>query len=179
MVHFPGIRSDFDRWEQEGALGWGYNDIRPIIERVTCERPQDLMPRYSCPRTSYKIAMLGTLFVISLVDGLGFKYFCFSGETHSLPQRTKKCVPTIRLTGGEPTSETLTKAFIDAGRELGGDSSKNEETAEKGFRNSRSSIWNGRRWSTLESYLRPALGRENLHVMLNTHVGRVRLLRSK
>lgn len=59
MVHFPGIRSDFERWEQEGAHGWGYDSIRPVIERVTCERPQDIMPRFSCPRTSYKIAVLG------------------------------------------------------------------------------------------------------------------------
>jgi choline dehydrogenase-like flavoprotein len=103
------------------------------------------------------------------------KISTISDMKQCLPQKTKKCVPTIRLTGGEPTSETLTSAFIDAGHELGGDSSKDEENAEKGFRRSRSSIWKGRRWSTLESYLRPALGRENLHVMLNTHVGRVRL----
>ncbi|XP_065348224.1 neither inactivation nor afterpotential protein G-like isoform X1 [Cloeon dipterum] len=153
MVHFPGVPSDFDRWEKEGAHGWGYETIRPIMERLTCERPHDLVPRNSSPRISYRILM--------------------TGDRLCLPQRTKKCVPKIRLAGGEPTSETLTSAFVDAGKELGGDSSKDQEWAEKGFRRSRSSIWKGRRWSTLESHLRPALGRDNLHVMLNTHVGRV------
>jgi choline dehydrogenase len=29
-----GAPSDFERWEREGAAGWGYEDIRPFYERV-------------------------------------------------------------------------------------------------------------------------------------------------
>jgi choline dehydrogenase-like flavoprotein len=70
-------------------------------------------------------------------------------------------------------SDELTRVFVTGGYELGA-LPRAGETSERVFRGSRSSVYDGRRWSSLESYLRPALGRPNLHVMLNTHVVKVR-----
>jgi hypothetical protein len=86
--------------------------------------------------------------------------------------RWSRCKPTIRLSGGDTWGDDLAGAFVAAGRELGAPPGTREE-AEHVFRGSRSSVRRGRRWSSLESHLRPAMGRSNLHVMLNTHVAKV------
>ena len=34
MMHIRGHRSDFDNWAYEGAVGWGYDDILPYLQRI-------------------------------------------------------------------------------------------------------------------------------------------------
>lgn len=33
MLHFTGIKEDFDRWERMGALDWGYERMKPYLEK--------------------------------------------------------------------------------------------------------------------------------------------------
>jgi hypothetical protein len=61
MVHFPGLRSDFARWEKAGARDWGFDNVRPVIERMTCDRPEDLVPPRRCPKLDFKQTLKGKL----------------------------------------------------------------------------------------------------------------------
>ncbi|KAF4532998.1 hypothetical protein B566_EDAN000687 [Ephemera danica] len=154
MVHFPGLCSDLLRWKAMGVRGWDCNKLRAIIERMSCEKDPNLVPARRCANLSYRPLLQG-----GLVNDV-----CFAHRS--------KCEPTLRLSGGDLTSDELTRAFVSGGYELGAPYQAGE-TSERVFRGSRSSVHNGRRWSSLESHLRPAMGRPNLHVMLNTHVAKV------
>ena len=61
----------------------------------------------------------------------------------------------------------LGEAFMNAGEEV--------SSSFKGlkFSTAQSTIFKGQRWSSLDGYLRPALGRPNLHVLLNAKVNKV------
>jgi hypothetical protein len=64
-------------------------------------------------------------------------------------------------------NSVLGKAFIEAGKELA--------MTFKGlhFSTAQSTVFKGQRWSSLDGYLRPVLGRHNLHVLLKTQVTKV------
>lgn len=34
LIYVRGIRQDFDRWELEGARGWGYDDVFPYFLKL-------------------------------------------------------------------------------------------------------------------------------------------------
>ncbi len=68
----------------------------------------------------------------------------------------------------------LHEAFISAGKQAGyeGTDDYNGEKQE-GFGQMEMTIWNGRRWSAANAYLKPALSRNNLTLMTRTLVRRV------
>ncbi|MEM9437618.1 MAG: GMC family oxidoreductase N-terminal domain-containing protein, partial [Pseudomonadota bacterium] len=42
MVFVRGHKADYDRWEAEGATGWGYDDVLPYFKSIeTCTRGAD------------------------------------------------------------------------------------------------------------------------------------------
>jgi choline dehydrogenase len=36
LVYYRGLPTDFDDWRDQGATGWGWNDVRPYFERTEC-----------------------------------------------------------------------------------------------------------------------------------------------
>jgi choline dehydrogenase len=34
MIWTPGARADFDEWKARGNRGWGYDDVRPLFDRI-------------------------------------------------------------------------------------------------------------------------------------------------
>ncbi|XP_014678204.1 PREDICTED: glucose dehydrogenase [FAD, quinone]-like [Priapulus caudatus] len=67
----------------------------------------------------------------------------------------------------------LADVFVDAAKELGyklGDvNGENQEV----FMKSQANTKDGKRWSTAEAYLRPAMHRSNLDIAINTHVTKI------
>jgi choline dehydrogenase-like flavoprotein len=75
--------------------------------------------------------------------------------------------PLMHISHEDIGNSVLGKVFIEAGRELA------VTFKNLSFSTAKSTVFKGRRWSSLDGYLRPALGRPNLHVLLNTQVTRV------
>ncbi|QDY70812.1 choline dehydrogenase [Qingshengfaniella alkalisoli] len=71
----------------------------------------------------------------------------------------------LHVTRG-PRSNPLFQAFVDAGREAGYETT-NDYNGEKqeGFGPMEQTVWKGRRWSAANAYLRPALKRQNCHLV--------------
>jgi choline dehydrogenase-like flavoprotein len=61
MVHFPGLCSDFARWEAAGAQGWSCDKLRTIIARMTCERHSNWVPPRRCSYLPYDILFQGNI----------------------------------------------------------------------------------------------------------------------
>lgn len=38
MLHFTGTGEDFERWERLGAIGWGYEAMKPYLDGIERER---------------------------------------------------------------------------------------------------------------------------------------------
>ena len=69
----------------------------------------------------------------------------------------------------DTNESALGNAFVKASEEL---SSLFQSVK---FLTAQSTIFKGQRWSSLDGYLRPVLGRPNLHVLLNAEVKKVSL----
>lgn len=41
MIWVRGARADYDTWAYLGAAGWGWDDVRPVFERIECRSPSD------------------------------------------------------------------------------------------------------------------------------------------
>ncbi|KAI0224807.1 Alcohol dehydrogenase [acceptor] [Lamellibrachia satsuma] len=67
----------------------------------------------------------------------------------------------------------LSKAFVDAGIELGHKNVDANGKEQLGVSASQGTINRGKRWSTASAYLRPVMGRSNLHVATMSHVTKV------
>jgi choline dehydrogenase-like flavoprotein len=37
MIALRGLPSDYDEWERRGARGWGWSDVLPVFEAMTCD----------------------------------------------------------------------------------------------------------------------------------------------
>lgn len=75
--------------------------------------------------------------------------------------------PLMHISHVDVGNSVLGKVFIEAGHELA------VTFKNLSFSTAHSTVFKGRRWSSLDGYLRPALGRHNLHVLLKTQVTRV------
>jgi choline dehydrogenase-like flavoprotein len=75
--------------------------------------------------------------------------------------------PLMHISHVDVGNSVLGKAFIEAGHEL------SVTFKNLSFSAAHNTVFKGRRWSSLDGYLRPALGRHNLHVLLKTQVTRV------
>ncbi|MGI9400965.1 MAG: choline dehydrogenase [Rhizobiaceae bacterium] len=71
----------------------------------------------------------------------------------------------LHVTRG-PRANPLFDAFIEAGRQAGFQTTADYNGfKQEGFGQMEQTVWRGRRWSTANAYLKPALARENLSVV--------------
>jgi len=82
----------------------------------------------------------------------------------------------LGVNNGNEMKNPLYKAFIDAGQEAGYEFTSDYNGAQQeGFGAMHMTVKNGRRWSTANAYLRPAMTRKNLTVVTHATVQRVTL----
>lgn len=129
LVYFRGLPHDFDDWREAGAVGWGWDDVRPEFEKI--ER---------------RIAIDGAV----------------SGE------------------GALPVSDVANRAhkanrfFFDASRDVGlAETADFNGTTPEGVGYYQLTTENGIRCSTADAFLRPALKRPNVKLVVNAQVERV------
>ncbi|KAJ9586647.1 hypothetical protein L9F63_019749 [Diploptera punctata] len=113
----------------------------------------------------YMMRMLGVEYNCSCLNNYRSILMAAAGHHHCQTIKVKDR-PIMHVSEVDDDSE-LGKAFLKAGEEL---SSIFEAVK---FSTVKSTIFKGQRWSSLDGYLRPALGRPNLHVLLNTQVNKV------
>jgi len=120
LVYVRGNPLDFERWESEGAAGWGYHDVLPYFRRAET---------YAGGADEYRGA-----------DG-------------------KLATRSGRL------ANPLYDAWLVAGREAGYPQSADMNGfQQEGFARMDMTVGGGRRCSTANAYLRPAMRRTNLAV---------------
>ena len=82
----------------------------------------------------------------------------------------------LGVNNGNQMQNPLYKAFIDAGQQAGYEFTSDYNGAQQeGFGAMHMTIKNGRRWSTANAYLRPAMSRSNLTVVTHATVEKVTL----
>jgi len=120
LVYVRGNALDFERWEAEGAAGWGYRDVLPYFRRAE---------RYF---------------------GGGDEYRGADGKL---------------ATRQGPLSNPLYAAWLTAGSEAGYAQTEDMNGfQQEGFGRMDMTVGGGRRCSTANAYLRPAMRRANLAV---------------
>ena len=120
LVYVRGNPLDFERWESEGAAGWGYHDVLPYFRRAET---------YAGGADEYRGA-----------DGK-------------------------LATRGGRLANPLYDAWLVAGREAGYPQSADMNGfQQEGFARMDMTVGGGRRCSTANAYLRPAMRRTNLAV---------------
>ena len=120
LVYVRGNPLDFERWESEGAAGWGYADVLPYFRRAEA---------YAGGGNDYR------------------------GAEGNL------CTRRGLLTN------PLHEAWLAAGREAGYPFTADMNGfQQEGFARMDMTVGHGRRCSTANGYLRPAMGRSNLAV---------------
>ena len=130
MVYVRGNALDFERWESEGASGWGYADVLPYFRRAEGRA------------------------------GGGDEYRGADG-----PLATRRGLLT----------NPLHAAWLEAGRQAGYLFTADlNGFQQEGFSYFDMTVGRGRRCSTANAYLKPALGRGNLGV--RTHALATRIL---
>ncbi|WP_294641892.1 choline dehydrogenase [uncultured Aureimonas sp.] len=129
MVYVRGAPADFDRWENQGAAGWGYPDVLPYFRRAENRRAG------------------------------GDPYRGGEGALH-----------TTYGTLSNPLYDAFVRAAGEAGHAMNEDING---ATQEGFGRMDMTVHNGRRWSTANAYLKPALGRANLKVVTHALVERV------
>jgi choline dehydrogenase len=129
MVAVRGHPKDFDRWEEQGATGWGYADLLPYFRR---------MERFSGGPDQWR------------------------GTEGPLAIRQ----PDLR--------NPLYNAFIEAGRQAGyGVTEDYNGYRQEGFGPMQMTVHHGRRWSSANAYLRPALRGGNVRLLTRALARRV------
>jgi choline dehydrogenase len=120
MVYVRGNPLDFERWESEGAAGWGYQDVLPYFRRAEA---------YAGGPDEYR-----------------------GGEGKLATRKGLLTNP-------------LHEVWLAAGREAGYPFSADMNGyQQEGFARMDMTVGRGRRCSTANAYLRPAMGRPNLTV---------------
>ena len=129
MVFVRGHAMDFDRWEEEGANGWGFRDVLPYFKRME--------------------------------------------TAHGGEEGWRGVDGPLHVTRGT-LSNPLYKAFTDAGQEAGYEFTADYNGAQQeGFGPMEMTVWQGRRWSAANAFLRPALKRGNVALMTGVHAERI------
>ncbi len=129
LVYVRGNPLDFNRWESEGAEGWGYRHVLPYFKRAETRN-----------------------------EG-GDDYRGSDGPLHTRYGNLKN---------------PLHQAWLDAATQAGYPSTSDiNGYSQEGFGRMDMTVYNGKRWSTANAYLKPALKRKNLKVLTNTLVTKV------
>jgi choline dehydrogenase len=130
LVYVRGNAMDFERWESEGAAGWGYRNVLPYFKRAES---------WSGGGDDYR----GAGGMLSTQHGL--------------------------------LTNPLHDAWLAAGREAGYPVAEDMNGfQQEGIGRMQMTVGGGRRCSTANAYLRPAMGRSNLTV--RTHALATRIL---
>ena len=121
MVWVRGNPLDFERWEEEGAAGWGFRHVLPYFRRADAHAGGDA------------------------------NYRDTAGPLHNQYGMLKN---------------PLHAAWLQAARQAGYPPTEDcNGFQQEGFGRMAMSVHRGRRWSTANAYLRPALHRKNLTVV--------------
>jgi choline dehydrogenase len=129
LVYVRGNPLDFDRWEDEGAAGWGYRHVLPYFRRA---------------------------------EGWRNGADAYRGDGGPLSTRT----------GG--LKNPLYGVFIEAARQSGYPVTPDiNGEQQEGFGKLDMTVKDGRRWSTANAYLRPAMKRANLRVVTHALASKI------
>ncbi|WP_088346766.1 MULTISPECIES: choline dehydrogenase [Rhodomicrobium] len=129
LVYVRGNPHDFDRWESEGASGWGYRHVLPYFRRAEKRR-----------------------------DGGN----AYRGDAGPL------------ATQYGALANPLYRAFIEAGKQAGYPANADiNGQSQEGFGRLDMTVKDGRRWSTANAYLKPAMKRPNLTVITGALATRI------
>jgi choline dehydrogenase len=129
LAYVRGNPKDFDRWEEEGARGWGYRHVLPYFRRSESRRE----------------------------GGDAWR-----GDSGPLATRRGSL------------ANPLYRAFVEAGRQAGYAVTDDMNGAsQEGFGAMDMTVKNGRRWSTANAYLKPAMKRPNLTVITRALATRI------
>jgi choline dehydrogenase len=129
MVYVRGNPLDFQRWQDEGAAGWGYADVLPYFRRAEGR------------------------------DEGGDSYRGDQG-----PQKTQY----------GKLDNPLYHAFPEAARQAGYETTEDYNGyRQEGFGRMDMTVHKGRRWSTANAYLKPALNRPNLTVVTHALASKI------
>ncbi|XP_063447860.1 glucose dehydrogenase [FAD, quinone]-like [Mytilus trossulus] len=150
-----GNPKDFDTWAKEGAVGWSYKDVLPYFKKM--ESIDFNLPMYSKGNKQTQYHTKGGKVRIS--------YGC-------------KKKPDLRgrdgpLTIVESRMTTLEYFHEQAAQELGYNRIDCNSETQLGFCRIQVNVKKGERCDTASCYLRPALGRPNLQVHLNSYVSKI------
>ena len=129
MVYVRGAPQDFDRWECEGAAGWGYRHVLPYFRRA--ERREEGGDPYRGG------------------DGaLATRYGTLANPLYT--------------------------AFVEAAQQAGYAATEDiNGFRQEGFGRMDMTVKDGKRWSTANAYLKPALGRPNLSLVTGALAERI------
>ncbi|XP_068203990.1 neither inactivation nor afterpotential protein G-like [Palaemon carinicauda] len=166
-IHMYGSPQDFDSWEKDfGATGWGFSEMKKFANMAECWRLRPkLFKQEMCTADS--------------TDQQKPSGDCDSPESDSrgegkhIRQRQDavQCYdPPLRIT---KANSTLSYVFLEAGKELGLPVGSLNDDIDYGLMAAETNVYRGNRWSSVKGYLRPAMGRPNLHVLLNAHTSKV------
>jgi choline dehydrogenase len=129
LVYVRGNPLDFERWEEEGAAGWGYRHVLPYFRRAEGRR-----------------------------DGPD----AYRGGEGPLATRYG------------PVANPLYEIFVEAGRQAGyGVTPDINGERQEGFGRLDMTVKGGVRWSAANAYLRPAMKRPNLRVVVHALATRI------
>lgn len=129
LVYVRGNPLDFERWNAEGATGWGYSSVLPYFRRAEGR------------------------------DEGGDLYR--GGEGPFKTQYGKLTNP-------------LYHAFVEAARQAGYEATEDYNGyRQEGFGRMDMTVHKGRRWSTANAYLKPAMSRPNLTVVTHALASRI------
>ncbi|XP_055641926.1 neither inactivation nor afterpotential protein G [Toxorhynchites rutilus septentrionalis] len=164
LLHFTGIKEDFERWERLGALDWGYERMKPYFEKrekgeekkidSTCNpnlNDDEIFEQNQYPSLSPD-ASKSTLLE-----------FCATKKSPT-DQRPSSDTSNLHISTVDPETNHLTKTFIESSSELGPGYS---------FDAPKYTIRDGIRWSSYHEYLRPTFSRPNLFILTGTIVQKI------
>ncbi|XP_071551498.1 neither inactivation nor afterpotential protein G-like isoform X2 [Panulirus ornatus] len=168
-IHMFGSPQDFQVWEDEyGATGWGFDEMKKYANKAECRRLRPkIFKQDQCSSNLGEKKQKGCSNSSRSSEGskLG------DGGHIRQHQDAVQCYsPPIRV---HTAASTLTNTFLAAGKELGLPVGNLNDDIDYGVMAAETTVFKGRRWSASTGYLRPALGRPNLHVLIHTHVSRI------
>uniref|UniRef100_A0A182VWI7 Glucose-methanol-choline oxidoreductase N-terminal domain-containing protein n=1 Tax=Anopheles minimus TaxID=112268 RepID=A0A182VWI7_9DIPT len=172
MLHFTGIREDFDRWEQLGARDWNWHAMKPYLDKLhqpsggNIDRYDDDDDIQECNQelTGEELYETNNHYVSILSESDKQASINFCSRKMATQKRHISTANRLHITEVDTRDSLLAKVFTEAPQELG-----------RGyhFRPARYTIRNGIRWSSYHAYLRPAFGRPNLSILTSSSVAKV------
>ncbi|XP_045620582.2 L-sorbose 1-dehydrogenase [Procambarus clarkii] len=161
-IHMFGSPQDFQKWEEEyGATGWGFQEMKKYANKAECRR---LRPKI------FKQKQCSNEHVEKVDKGCNSSEGEKTGHLRHQQDAVQCYHPPLRV---HTAASTLTHTFLAAGKELGLPVGSLNDDIDYGLMAGETLVFKGRRWSNVKGYLRAALGRPNLHVLIHSHVTKI------